>query len=267
MSDHYEREGLLPAILAALAGAGKNPAAPAPDDLFPFDQLHPRGVAATRDLAALAALKPGEAVLDVGCGLGGPARVLAAEFGAVVTGIDLTASFVRAGEALTAAAGLAHRARFVEGDALALPFPDSSYDLAWVQQSAMNIADKAALYGGVRRVLKAGGRLALGDCLAGPAGAPHFPVPWAREPGHSFLVESGELRAVLTAAGFRERAWRDVTDIALGWFRGMMERRPDPASPGAALVMGEAFPVMVGNLLRNLEEGRVELVEAVFDAA
>ena len=118
-------------------------------------------------------------MLDVGGGLGAPARLLAHEHGCRVTVLDLTEAYCRAGERLTAWTGLGDRVRFRHGDALALPFEDGSFDVAWLQHSSMNVADKGRLYAELRRVLRPGGWLALSEVVAGSGEAPHFPALWA----------------------------------------------------------------------------------------
>jgi SAM-dependent methyltransferase len=268
MIEETKNSALGERILAALAAAGRDPAGLVAADLYPIDQMHPRGAAAVRDLAALVGLKAGESVLDIGCGIGGPARLLAAEFGARVSAFDLDPSAVAAAEYLTARVGLGSRLAFSAANALDMPFAGAAFDLAWVQQSAMTIADKARLYAGIRRVLKPGGRLALGDCLAGPGGAAHFPLPWSPDGRFSFLLEAADLKEQLRAAGFRELAWNDATAAAIVFFRNMIERLAKEAvsPPGAQLVMGPRFAEMVANLLRSLEQDRVRLVEAAFAA-
>ena len=154
---------------------------------------------------------PGTRVLDVGGGFGGPARTLAVEFGCLVTTVDLTDSYVRAAQALTARMGLDDRVSHHVGNALALPFPDGAFDLVWTQNSGMNIADKERLYAGFHRVLRPGGRLALQEPMAGPVAPLLYPVMWARDASTSFLRAPAEMRAVIEAAGFRARAWDDVT--------------------------------------------------------
>ncbi len=251
------------AILDSLARQGR-PAA-TPSDLYPVDQLHPLGPMATRALARLADIRPGERVLDLGCGIGGPSRLLAAEFGAAVVGIDLSGVFVACARTLTASVGPAERPVFVRADGLSLPFAEACFDIVWVQQSAMNIADKEAFYRAIAGSLKSGGRLALADCLSGPAdGALHLPVPWAGRAEDSHLVDEPTLRAILGRAGFAEKTWQDVTADAIHWYRRLADR-PSGTAPGAALVFGPDFPSMISNLRLDLEQGRVRLIEAVLE--
>jgi ubiquinone/menaquinone biosynthesis C-methylase UbiE len=146
LNRHYGRPDLIEAILSAVRAAGMNIEALTPDDLAPVDQFHTRGKAATIELAQLAGLTAGMHVLDVGGGLGGPARTLAAEFGCSVTVLDLTEDYVRAGEQLSARTGLGERVSHRHGSALALPFAEGSFDAAWTQHSSMNIEDKAQMY-------------------------------------------------------------------------------------------------------------------------
>jgi ubiquinone/menaquinone biosynthesis C-methylase UbiE len=181
MNAYWGREGLGQAILDALVASGKNLATLTIDDLAPTDQFHGGGKAATVRLARLAGLSPGMRVLDVGGGLGGPARTLAVEFGCHVTVLDLTESYVRAAEMLTTQLGLGDRVRHDVGNALALPFDPGTFDVVWTQNSGMNIADKEQLYEGFHRLLRPGGRLAFQAPMAGPVQPLIFPTMWARE--------------------------------------------------------------------------------------
>src|SRR6266498_3134866 len=213
---YWGRAGLGQAILDALASIGKNLDALTVDDLAPLDQFHGGGKPATQRLARLAELRPGMRVLDVGGGLGGPARTLAAEFGCRVTVVDLTESYVQTGEALTARLGLTDRVKHRIGDALALDVGADAFDVVWTQNSGMNIPDKERLYAGFARMLRPGGLLALQEPMAGPVQPVVFPVMWARDAAASFLRAPGEMRAVIEAAGFQVRAWDDVTAEAVG---------------------------------------------------
>ena len=199
---HYGSAGIAERVLAALRAAGGPEAPVTPEALAPLDHFHGRGVLATEELVALLQPQPGEHILDIGCGIGGPARWIAAKCGVHVTGVDLTPEFCAAAEALTAACGIGDRVRIIEGSALALPLPDAGFDRAYSQNVVMNIADKRGFYREAFRVLRPGGVLALANVCAGPAGEPYFPVPWAATPSTSFLSTPEETHADLVAAGF-----------------------------------------------------------------
>jgi MPBQ/MSBQ methyltransferase len=164
-------------ILASVRTADKDPEGLTPDDLAPATEFHTGGTEATLELARRAGLRAGLRVLDVGGGLGGPARTPGSEFGCRVTVLDLTEEYCRAGELLTARTGLGDQVTFQHGDALTMPFPNGDFDVAWAQHSSMNIADKERLYREIHRILRPGGRLALHEIMAGPIQPIHFPVP------------------------------------------------------------------------------------------
>jgi SAM-dependent methyltransferase len=263
---HYSRHGdLTERILAAVAEAAADPERPTQEELAGFDQFHMRGREATRELAERADVA-GATLLDVGCGIGGPARMLAAEFGCEVTGLDLTESYCLTAAELSRRVGLAGRTRFLCTSALHLPFADRTWPLAWTQHASMNVADKRAFYAEIARVLAPGGRLVLYDIIAGPVREPHFPVPWAAEPRASFLLPAPEMHARLTAAGLEEVVWHDATAEAVAQVRETRAKRErgEDLGPGPHRFMGDEFPEMMRNLARNLEEGRIALVQAVF---
>jgi ubiquinone/menaquinone biosynthesis C-methylase UbiE len=261
---HYGRGGLAAMIINALRAAGKDPDALAIEDLAPIDQLHLRGREATLELARLAGITPSMQVLDVGGGLGGPARTLASEFGCALEVLDLTEEFCRAGEVLTARTGLADLVSFRHSSALEMPYPNATFDVAWTQHSSMNIADKERLYVEIRRVLRPGGRLAMHEILAGEVSPIHLPVPWARDPSLSHLRPPEEVRAILKDIGFEELAWTDETTSALRWQQKRLAATPTTTPPlGIHLVFGNDFGEMLHNQLRNLEEGRISIAQAV----
>jgi len=257
---HWEREHLAEAILAALAAAGKDLDALTVDDLAVTDQFHGGGKAATLRLAKLFGAGPGQRVLDVGGGLGGPARTLAVEFGCRVTVVDLTESFVRAARLLTARLGLDDRVSHHVGDALDLRFDAGAFDVVWTQNSGMNIADKERLYAGFHRVLRPGGLLALQEPMAGPAQPPIFPLMWASDPSTSFLRAPDDLRALITRTGFTERAWQDVTAETAG----PATADSVPAHSAQRLIMGQALDAILQANHRNRAEGRMVSVQALF---
>lgn len=267
VGDHYTRGDLDEKIIAALRAAGKDSDALDAEDLAPIDQFHIRGRPATLDLARRASITSGMRVLDVGGGLGGPARTLASEFGCTVEVLDITEEYCRAGEMLTARTGLADVVSFRHGSALDMPYPNASFDVVWTQHSSMNIADKERLYQEIRRVLRPGGRLAMHEILSSPTSPILFPVPWAREPRISFLRPPEETRALLEDTGFEELSWIDESASATEWFQDRLATPPSEGPPplGLHLLLGSDFGEMFHNQVRNLQERRISIVQAVFE--
>src|SRR6201997_2934233 len=216
---HYTTQSLGVVILEALKAAGKNLDHLTPDDLAPVDEFHGGQRPATVRLAELVGFTGTERVLDVGSGLGGPSRYLAWHYGCRISGVDLTAEFVRVAEMLTRLTRLVDKVDYRQGNALDLPFEDASFDVVWAQNAAMNIAERDRLYHEMRRVLRRRGRLAINDVTIGAGGAPHYPVPWAREASTSFLLTAEVTRRRLEAAGFRVIAWEDTSAPALEFSR------------------------------------------------
>ena len=263
---HYTSSELGGTILAALKAAGKDLEHLTPDDLAPVDEFHGGQRPATVRLAELVGFTGAERVLDVGSGLGGPSRYLAWQYGCHVSGVDLTAEFVRVAEMLTRLTGLVGRVDYRQGNALDLPFEDTSFDVVWSQNAAMNIADRDRLYTEMHRVLKHRARLALQEVAAGPGGAPHYPVPWAREPSMSFLLSPEATRAKLEAAGFRVVAWQDTTQASLELSRARAQAASGPLPTlGIHLLIPRDWEVIARNSARNLQEDRTRLFNAVLE--
>jgi sarcosine/dimethylglycine N-methyltransferase len=257
----WGRDDLERAILNALAAAGKNTDALTVDVLAPADQFHGGGKPATLRLARLGGLKAGMRVLDVGGGLGGPARTLAVEFGCHVTVVDVTPSYVRTGSALTARLGLSDRVVHRVGSALALDVEDAPFDVVWTQNSGMNVPDKGRMYEGFARVLTPRGLLVFQEPMAGPVQPVIFPVMWANDATLSFLRTPDEMRALIETAGFRTLAWEDVTEEVSGPSTGAVV----PAHSVARIVMGDAIEDIALAGQRNREERRIVMIHAVME--
>lgn len=265
VAEHYTRGDLGAVILDALEQAGKDIDNLSLEDLAPIDEFHIRGREATMELGRGLGLQSDMRVLDVGSGIGGPARHLAAAHGCRITGIDLTEEYCRTAAMLAERVGLSGRVDYRQANALALPFEDAAFDAAYTQHVAMNIGDKATLYGEVARVLKAGSRFAIYDILQGAGGEVIFPAPWAREPATSFLAAPEELRGLLEKAGFEVIGWRDTTSEGRAWFEARQRKIAEQGRPklGLHILLGPIFIEMAQNQVRNLAEDRIALIEAI----
>jgi ubiquinone/menaquinone biosynthesis C-methylase UbiE len=268
IASYYSSENVLQRIDENLAEHGVDPDYPSLEQLAPYDNFHSRGLASTLELIALAGFQPGDRVLDVGGGLGGPARALAARSGAQVTVLDLTPTFIETGRVLTERVGLSDQVDFQLGDGTAMPFPDETFDGAWTQHSTRNIEDKAALYSEIHRVLKPGGRLVTHEIMAGNGEPVDYPVPWAASTELSFLLGTDETRALIEASGFRTLLWEDETEKVLAFQApspgGAL---PDHAArpPGQTILFGPAFQERIRNIGSNLRAGKLAVIRALFE--
>ncbi len=263
---HYGRADLLARLNAALREDGVDPDHPGMEVLAPYDHFHGRGLEATREMADLISAGASDHVLDVGSGIGGPARYVASRFGCRVTGIDLTPEFCDVARHLTRLLGLDDRVDFHAGDALAMPFADASFDGAYSMNVSMNVADKAAFYREIRRVLKPGAWLALSEVAKGPGGDVEYPTPWAASARTSFLSTPEETRQGLLDAGFEVLRLHSSLEEALVFgarSRATVERGGKPPHRAAMLIHGEVAPDAMRNTARGLKDGRIVPIEVL----
>jgi SAM-dependent methyltransferase len=257
--------GLVAALEEALDAAGVDRSALRAADLGPVDEFHIRGRVATLEIAEALAVGEGSRVLDLGSGLGGPARTVAEVTGCEVVGIDLTPEFCEAATVLSSWTGLADRTDFRTGDATRTGLPEATFDAVMTVHVAMNIADKSALCAEAFRTLRPSGRFVVYDVLQGEGGDVHYPVPWANDPTTSFLATPEEMRVLLADAGFELAAENDASDASLAWFRQVRQRIEDEGPPPVsfATFLGESFPKMAANQVANLAERRIRTVTFV----
>ncbi len=270
---HYSARDIETRILAALRAAGLDPERRlTPEELGPLDHFHTGGFKASRELQELAQIRAEDRVLDIGAGLAGAARMLAHSPGCRVDCIELTSDYCAGAELLNRLTGLDERIAVHQGSALDLPFPDNSFDAAWMQNVGMNIADKRTLYTEICRVLKPGGRFAFQEMSAGEEPTIYFPLPWATDAADNFLVSAEEMHALLGESGFVAETFEDASDMILN-SPSPVSAAPVSTAPIAAPQSQLGLSVFVdnlsekaGNARRSLQEGRIRFIRGVFRA-
>jgi len=263
LESHYSARDIESRILAGLRAAGLDPDQRlSPEQLGPLDHFHTGGLKASRELLELVHVTSADRVLDIGAGLAGSGRLLAATAGCEVDCIEMSADYCAGAVLLNRLTGLEERVRVHQGSALDLPFPDRSFDVVWMQNVGMNIADKGTLYDEIARVLKTGGRFAFQEMAAGPVTTFYFPLPWASDPADNFLIPAAEMSVALSARGFVAELFEDTSDAHLA----MSTTNATPAASGqlGLAVFVDDLGTKAANARRSLEEGRVRLVRGVF---
>lgn len=265
----YSVDGLCARILMKLREQGKDVENLTRDDIATFDEFHVGGRDETRELARLAGIGPQMRVLDIGSGVGGPARTLSQEFGCRVVGIDATAEYCEAARMLTKLVGLGDRIEFVHGSAPGLPFPEESFDVVWLQFVGMNIQDKSRLIGEIHRVLQGGGRFVLHEVMEGNGEDLDYPVFWANEASYSFLAKPLEISRKFREAGFDEMFLEDVTEQSCLWSRIVLDRSQKPGAPalGLGVIVPDNTRAKAINFARNMELRRVTVYRGMFEKA
>ena len=265
ITGHYTDGALYERLCALLAADGVDPNHPTLADLAPYDQFHGRALEATQELADLFDPGPDGHLLDIGCGIGGPARYLADRFGCRVTGIDLTPEFIDMARRLTDLVGMADFVSFELGNALAMPFDDDGFDGAFCMNVSMNIEDKDGFYRETLRVLRPGAPFVLSELASGNPDAVDYPTPWAKTQAASFLVSVEETVSGLEAAGFHVENVRDATDANLEFgkrSKAMLERGEKPPHRGVHLIHGPAMAkIATANTAKGLISGNLVPVE------
>ena len=263
LATHYSARDIEARILAGLRAAGLNPEQRlSPEELAALDHFHTGGLRASRELMEVVPVRAEDRVLDIGAGLAGSARMLAASVGCRIDCIDMSQDYCVGAALLNRLTGLEDRIEVRQGSALDLPFADRSFDIVWMQNVGMNIADKRKLYGEIFRVLKPGGRYAFQEMAAGKTATAYFPLPWATEPADNFLVSADEMHALLGECGFSAELFEDTSDTHLN--RTIANATPAAAGQLGLGIFVDNLAQKAGNARRSLEEGQVRLVRGIF---
>jgi SAM-dependent methyltransferase len=266
INNQYGKSNLGAQILATLQNKGIDSDKKIQEALYPIEELHLRGRRVTIELAQEASLNENMKVLDIGCGIGGSARALVSNFGCEVIGIDLCYEFCRAADLLNERLGYIDKIKIHHGDALDMPFNNSSFDIIFIQHVLMNIKNKERLISEIYRILRPKGRLALNTICAGSVNPIHFPVIWANNPSISFLRSPNELQQLFGTSGFKELLWRNDTNRVLEEIKTRRSKPPSnkPRPISLDLIVADTR-IKWKNIVRNLEEGRIMVIQGIFE--
>jgi len=209
-------------IARGLAAQGIGPDDPIrPDQLFALDQWHYHGTEAIAAAARMLGLGPRSRVLDIGAGIGGPARYLAHTTGCHVTALELQPELHAIGADLTRRTGLADRVTHLCGDALAEPLPDAGFDAAVSFLAIVHIPERPRLFERLARTLRAGGGCYIEDLCRRAPFAPHDREDARRVVYAKSLTSQADYARDLTDAGFVNVT---VTDLTPDWAPFAAER-------------------------------------------
>ncbi len=265
ISDHWAKGDVFAKILEAMQSVGIDPETVTIEQLSPVDHFHARGFPATVELADTLPIEAGQHLIDIGCGIGGPARYFAQRFGCKVDGLDITEPFVNAGNQLSQLVGMQEQVKIVQGDGQKLPYADERFDGGYAQHVTMNVPDRAAFFNEACRVLKPGAFFALTEHGLGEVGEPYHPVPWSEDGNGAYLMRPTETVAMLESAGFADIAVTDSGEKYLQGYLKAMELADKGEVPifGVHILLGKLAPQIVRNAARNIEERRTQPVQIV----
>lgn len=265
LEKHYFKEGLYEDIIERLKKQEIDLNKVKRSHIAGVDEFHIRGATVSKELAKNINIE-GASVLDVGCGLGGPCRMLADEYNCQVTGIDLCSEYIRTANLLSKLVNLDGKTTFLKGDATNLPFNDNSFDVVWTQHVQMNIPDKEKLYSEMARVLKPGGYFLYYDIFKKGDGTIKYPVPWANNEDLSFLIKEKEMDIFLKNIGLTKEISADHTQAGIDFFNELVIKIKEfgPPKLGLNVLMGESTNPKLMNVLTHLESGDLEIKSGVY---
>jgi SAM-dependent methyltransferase len=265
ISEHWGSGDVYARILKAMEAASVSLDAVTIEQLAPLDHFHARGFPATIELADALPVQASHHIVDIGCGIGGPARYFAKRFGCRVSGVDITPSFVVAANKLTELLKMEGQVEIVSGDGQHLPYSDATFDGGYTQHVTMNIADRAQFFNEAFRVLKPGAFFALTEHGLGPAGSPLYPVPWSEDGTGSYLVRPEDTVVYLKEAGFVDIKVEDTGAKYLDAYRRAIELADQGTLPplGVHVLVGQSAAAKTRNAARNIEDRRTHPIQVV----
>ncbi|MDD2548787.1 MAG: methyltransferase domain-containing protein [Bacteroidales bacterium] len=235
-------------------------------DIAAVDEFHVRGVEVSRELAKIANINNAR-LLDIGCGIGGPCRMLADEFNCDTVGIDISKEYVATASKLSELVGLSHRTKFINGDALNLPFQNNEFDVVWTQHVQVNINDKLKFYSEIDRVLSRNGAFIYYEVFKNGNEEVNYPLPWADESKISFLEHSSKIDSILQQVGWVKKQSTNQTENGIKVLEKMHNRLSKRGVPRLWLnvLMGASTKDKIANLLNGLKEGKIYLESGIYN--
>ena len=265
IENFWTRGDLHSRINQAMSDSGLNNKKLEIEDLFPIDQYHARGIGATKDLGKRMPITKNQKILDVGCGLGGPARYYAKEFKCHITGVDITPSFIEIGNNFNRLTSMSTMVDLYVGNGEKLEFEDEVFDGAYSQHVTMNISDRMKFFSEIYRVLKKGSFFAFTEHGLGPEGDPIFPLPWADNQEMSFLLPLENTNAILKEIGFINIKLIETGDKYIEGYEKLIQKQPKSEKPtlGIHVIGGSSMHERSINSMRSIKENRTLPFEIV----
>jgi SAM-dependent methyltransferase len=229
-----------------------------------LDQFHIGGADAVDLLIPTLTLANDDRVLDIGAGLGGPARQIARRTAHHVVGIDLTPAYVEAARALTARTGLSDLVQFQLGD-IATFQPDPLFQAAITMHVQMNVQDKTTWFRHIADSLAPGARLAVWEvCRPRPADLA-WPMPWSLDGTDSFIATPQALLSAIESAGFSATEWTNESTWVQGWIAKTFADGL-PAGPALPMLLDGGYTRVI-NFATALTNDTLEIWRGSFTKA
>ena len=252
-------------IHKAMSEAGLNDKKLEIEDLFPIDQYHARGIAATVDLGKRMPIQENQKIIDIGCGLGGPARYFAKQFQCFITGIDITSSFVEIGNRFNKLTSMSNSVSLQVGNGEALNFENETFDGGYSQHVTMNIKNRKKFFLEAYRVLKKGTFFAFSEHGLGPERNPIFPLPWADTSEMSFLLSPESTISLLKEIGFYDIQIIETSEKYILGYEKMISTKPEKEESilGIHVIGGTTMKQRSINSMKSIKEKRTLPFEIV----
>jgi len=259
ISENYYQTDLLKKIKVHFSKMNINQSKLTAKDLSLFDQMHFGGISAVKLISQALKLKKNHTVLDLGCGLGGPARLISETNNCKVDGVDLMPDYVNDGNKLSEMVGLGDMVSLINGDVLKLPHETETFEASYMVHVGMNISNKLSLMKNVYRVLKNKGVFVIFDQIKLNNNQIKLPLPWASKQSQSSIGSIEDYKSCLKKAGFSILKFEIMNELALEWIQKSIINLKKNGKKGLAFnsLMGKSFQEKYFNLIDEIKKGNL----------